>query len=390
MHTERLMEVAIILLPLVCWPNLERPFSTPKLWLLAAMALAVAAHHLRSRERLRVPGWPWLAWLGAIALSAATGAYVSLEALLLVLLPVGLYTCPLPPKRIGSALLAGSAIESLMAVLQYCHADPLQLLGWIPETFSNPRMRVYGTLGNPAFVAAFLCATLPLYAGVKRKAWLGAGLALQAAAIFATGSRISLLALPAAAAVLAFRGVKAHKWLLAGVPAAVLLLWLSPARPLGVTVEGRLYLARVTVAHWNEIRPLGQGPGAYRLQFAQWQENWLRDPQNREKAGDFAGLVNHAHNDYVEMLVDFGPAGLIAFLVLSGWLMANAWRTPERGWCAGAWGGLAALLAAACADFPFHRPAEWALFWLLLAMLGGGLQRQKPATEAEAMILAKK
>ncbi|MGE5569149.1 MAG: O-antigen ligase family protein [Rhodospirillales bacterium] len=388
MQIERLLEVALILLPLVCWPNLERAFSTPKLWLLAAIVLAVAAHRLRSRERLRVPGWPWLAWLGAIALSAATGAYVSLEALLLVLLPVVLYTCPLPPERIGSALLAGAAIESLVAVLQYCQVDPLRLLGWIPETFPNPRMRVYGTLGNPDFVAAFLCATLPLYAGVKRKAWLGAGLALQVAAILATGSRISLLALPAAAAALAFRGVKVRKWLLAGVPAAALLLWLSPARPLGVTVEGRMYLTRVTAAHWNEIRPLGCGPGAYRLQFAEWQENWLRDPRNREKAGNFAGPVNHAHNDYIEMLVDFGPSGLIAFLVLCVWLMASGWRARERGWRAGAWGGLAALLAAACADFPFHRPAEWTLFWLLFGMLGGGLQGRKPATQALATVVA--
>jgi hypothetical protein len=30
--------------------------------------------------------------------------------------------------------------------------------------------------------------------------------------------------------------------------------------------------------------------------------------------------------------------------------------------------GAAALAAMACVDFPFHRPAEWALLWLLLGM----------------------
>ncbi len=349
------------------------------------MVLAVAAQWFRCRDRLRLPAWPWLAWLAALALSAAAAPYVSIEALLLALLPVALYASPLPPERIGRALLAGSTIESGIAVLQYCRLDPLRLLGWIPEVFPNPRMRVYGTLGNPDFVAAFLCATLPLYAGVKTKAYLAAGLTLQVAAILATGSRVSLLALPAAAAVLALRGVKARKWWLAGVPAAAVLLWLSPARPLGVTIEGRVHLTRVTTAHWSEIPLIGHGPGAFPLQFARWQVEWLRDPRNRENAREFAGPVDHAHNDYIEMWVDYGPAGLCAFLVLCGWLMARAWRDPVSPWRAGAWSGLAGLLAIACVDFPFHRPAEWGLFWLLFGMLGSGLNGQRPVAEVKAV-----
>jgi putative inorganic carbon (HCO3(-)) transporter len=380
MKIQRLLEVTFVLLPLVCWPNLDRPFSTPKIWLLAVMVLAVAAHWFRWRNWLRLPAWPWLAWLAALALSAVAASYVSIEALLLTLLPAALYFSPLPPERIGRALPVGSAIESGIAVLQYCRFDPLRLLGWIPEVFPNPRMRVYGTLGNPDFVAAFLCATLPLYAGVASRAWRAAGLALQIAAILATGSRVSLLALPVAAAVLALRGVKTWKWLLAGAPAAALLLWLSPARSFPATIEGRMYLTRVTAAHWSEIPPVGHGPGAFPLRFAAWQVDWLRDSRNRENAREFAGPVDHAHNDYVEMWVNYGPAGLCAFLVLCGWLMATAWKEPASPWRAGAWSGLAGLLAIACVDFPFHRPAEWGLFWVLFGMLGSGLHGRRPAT----------
>ncbi len=363
MLVRRLLEVALILLPLVCWPNLEQPFSTPKLWLLAAVDLLVAVYWLRHGKALGAPGWPWLAWLAALAASAVAAPYVSYEALLLAALPIPLFWSPLPADRLGRALLYGSAIQSVIALLQYCRLDPLRLPGWSPEVFPNARMRVYGTLGNPDFVAAFLCTTLPLYAGVKSRTWLAAGLALQVAAILATGSRISLFALPVAAGVLVWRGVRPRRWWLAGIPAAAVLLWLAPARPLGVTLQGRFYLARVAAAHVTEMPLIGFGPGAFELQFAKWQAAWLSDPVNRERDARFAGPVDHAHNDYVEMAVDYGPVGLAAFLVLCGWLITAApkHRPP------GAWAGLAALLAIACFDFPFHRPAEWALFWLLLS-----------------------
>jgi O-antigen ligase len=75
--------------------------------------------------------------------------------------------------------------------------------------------------------------------------------------------------------------------------------------------------------------------------------------------------VQHAHNDYLEFWIDYGPIGLAAFLALSAWLLSAAWR-PEAD--AAAWAGAAALLAIALVDFPFHRPAEWGLYWLLLEM----------------------
>lgn len=381
MPVARLIEIALVLLPLVCWPNLQQPFSTPKLWLLAAADLVIAMHWLRHRNTLRPPGWPLLAWLAALAVSAVAAPYASYEALLLVILPIPLFWSPLPAERIGRALLCGSVIQSAIALLQYMRLDPLRLLGWRPEIFPNPRMRVYGTLGNPDFVAAFLCATLPLYAGVKNRTRLAAGLALQLAAILATGSRISLLALPVAATVLVWRGVKPRRWWLAGVPAAALLLWLAPARPLGDTLQGRWYFTRVAAAHFTEIPLIGYGPGSFELQFARWQVAWLGDPVNRERDVKFTGPVDHAHNDYVEMAVDYGPVGLAAFLVLCGWLIVTAPRDRP----AGAWAGLAALFAIGCFDFPFHRPAEWALFWLLSGMPGSGLDGRQPAKEFKAV-----
>jgi O-antigen ligase len=339
----------LFLLPLLFLPGLERPFSTPKLWLL----LPLAVLHLRAAFHP-----VWLVWPGAVALSALTAPYASLEALLLAVLPL--------PLALGSRhqpILVASAVESAIVVLQYAGLDPLRLTGWQPETFPGERMRVYGTLGNPNFAAAWLCTTLPLYLG-KGRIWALAA-ALQAGAIFATGSRVFLLALPAAALALPRR-----KWALAALPVAAALVWLSPARPLDVTVEGRLYIARVTAAHLAEIPLTGYGPGSFRLKFAEWQVQWFKERGPEDSTRRFAGPVDHAHNDYLEFWVEYGPAGLGAFLFLAGWLL---WTALSRDPAALA--GLTALAAVATVDFPFHRPAGWALFWLLIGLTRLGAVR---------------
>ena len=378
---ERLIEGGVVLLALLCWPDLENPFSTPKTWLLAGLGLTAAALALTRKPATpwQDRSWPWPTWLAALAASAATAGHPSFDALLLVLAPLPLYWAlrrmQIPVDRLVRAILFASLLESVIALLQYAHLDPLRLLGWHPEAFPNRRMLVYGTLGNPDFVAAWLCATLPLYAGVvkrKRAVFWGIAVALHLGAILATGSRIFILTLPVAALVLALRRHPWAKWCYFGLPVAAALLLFSHTRPLGVTVQGRLYAARVAASHLSHVPVVGYGPGTFAREFTNWQAEWLpQHPQDSERR--FAGLFDHAHNDYLEFFVEYGPAGLCAFLALCGWLMARAWRVSD----AGVWAALASLLAIACVDFPFHRPAEWGLFWLLLVSLGTNRQHKE-------------
>ncbi len=333
---ERALEAGVFLLPLVCWPDLEQPFSTPKLWLLGG--LAALAFQPRFDRR-------WLIWPAAVALSGLLAPYVSLQALVLAVLPLPLAWAR--RERLARALLWAAIAESVIVLLQYAGLDPLRLLGWRPETFAGSRMRVYGTLGNPNFAAAWLCGTLPLFARLPVLA------PLPLAAIFATGSRSFLLAAPAIAAIWAVRRARWSRWWLAAAPVLAALLWFSPARSLPATIAGRVSLVRAAAAHWRDVPIAGSGPGSFESRFAQWQPG--------------AAPVDHAHNDYVEFWIEYGAAGLAAFLVLCGWWFRRGWRCPSD---AGAWGGLAALLAVALVDFPFHRPAEWGLFWLLMGLIG--------------------
>jgi O-antigen ligase len=378
---ERLACGAIALLPLACWPGIEHPFVSPKLCLLAVADVTLAVRCLLPRPHPGRPAgasdWWWLLWLAAVAVSALAAPYVSMDALWLLVLPaplaIALDRDLISSERLCRAVIVGSTCLCAIAVLQYAGADPLRWLGWVPEAFANPRMRVYGTLGNPDFVAAWCAGALPLVLAWRQPDrlsklvyWVIAALHLGAMA--ATGSRVFLLAAPAAAvAMIARRAPVSRWWLAAAAVTAAILVWISPARPLGTTVDGRLYLTRVSWSGWCNIPLTGHGPGSFEVQFAQRQAAWLEAHPGQGTA--FAGAVDHAHNDYLEMLIELGPVGMGAFLALAGALVWSARRVRDDVMSPFAWAGAASLAAVALVDFPFHRPAEWTLLWILLGTI---------------------
>jgi O-antigen ligase len=86
-------------------------------------------------------------------------------------------------------------------------------------------------------------------------------------------------------------------------------------------------------------------------------------------------IVNHAHDDYLELLADTGLAGgicILAFIVLLYWRgLANlraAETRPLRAIVAGSLASCSALLLHSVVDFNFHIPSN-ALLFLLLAFL---------------------
>lgn len=385
-------------LPLTVAPGLERPFSEPKLALLAAaVAAGVAAVPCRLLRRPALP--PALlaslcAWLVTLGLSAWRGTALAPGALLLPVAGAGwlLLVASARPGagHLGRALaLSGTAVAAV-ALAQLAGSDPFALLGWTAEG-ARGRMRVFATLGNPDFVAAFLCATLPLAwaaPGLLPRPLRAASTLLQAGAVLATGSRAAILGLGAAAIWLILvarprpagetpdlRSRRSRTVLARLTPAALVaavvvpLLALSPARGLEVTVRGRVYVWRVVAPHLSERPLLGFGPGAFEGRFAEWEAAFWRDGRGGEADRAFAGPLDHAHDDYLEMLVERGAAGLIALLALIGTSLSQAIRLarPSPGnLSAAAAAGVVALLAVALVDFPLARPdGTFALFTLM-------------------------
>jgi putative inorganic carbon (HCO3(-)) transporter len=404
-------------LPLVAWPGLAQPFSTPKLYLLVVTVLALApcawiAWRSRSRTTSQsrtqaVTHLVALAWLASWTWSALFGEVVSLDVLLLALaaggLAIVLTELRPEPAQLAAAHAIGATGVAIVAVMQWIGLDPFALAGWVaPLAGASPRLRVYGTLGNPNFVAALLTGAVPLTislivhavaARARRPVWLIGGgvaaLALQLTAIAATGSRAGALGLIAAGLTWMLSGPRTYRRRVAiacGL-AAVVIIGVSTARPLRETLAGRIYIWQVVWPHAFEAPWIGQGPGAFALLYPAWEREARRKPPTAAAAVYFAGPQQHAHNDYLEALVERGLAGPVTLLLVLTTCVgggrrafrrhggsgpddtgvASAGADPLR---IGAAATLAALGAIAFVDFPLARPAETALWWSCASLLG--------------------
>ncbi len=386
------------LFPLIVLPQRERPFSEPKI---AALGLALVAGALLA-ARCGILRWPRLpaafeaglaAWLAALGFSACFGAYASLETLLLPVLAAAwfLLLVVIRPRAEHAvmALVVSGALVSSVAVLQFFGLDLFALLGWAASGGTGPRMRVYATLGNPNFVAAFLVALIPVTAAAwhihrRARVLFAVALGLELLAVYATGSRAAALALGAVCLWIALLGKlpALRKVLFPALLAATLLPAFSPARPLRTTLEGRFYIWRLVAEHVSQVPLFGFGPGAFAAQYGRWEtERWKAAPPPSSEAG-FAGLQNHAHNDYLETLVDYGPAGLAGFLAVVISFLLFGYQKARRAHSetmTGLTAAVVALLAVALVDFPFRRPAEQFVFWTLLAI--ACLAEERPAAQ---------
>jgi O-antigen ligase len=145
---------------------------------------------------------------------------------------------------------------------------------------------------------------------------------------------------------------------------------ISPARSLKTTLAGRSYIWKVSAPHLGEHFLLGLGPGGFAASFPAWEAEYWRDMPD-EHNRQFAGVEDHAHNDYLEIFADYGAAGLVGFLgVLAVFLRIAADRKkPERApLLTGASAGVVALAAVALVDFPLMRPTEVFLLWSLMVI----------------------
>jgi O-antigen ligase len=329
-----------------------------------------------------------------LSISAGLGTEVSLHELLITVLPCAgfllLHWIDPKPERIVAALAASGTVMALIGVLQFSGLDPFRLIGLTGSLQGSSRIRVFSTMGNPNFVAALLTAVLPLtvlastpfgswMAPGKLRLWFAAAGAVQACGIFATGSRAPILGFLAAGIWLLIR--KNRPWVRFFIPCLIVcaaLILFSPARPLGKTIAGRIYMWRIISRHIAVIPPTGYGPGAFALRFARWEAE-TENPK-RSAPASFAGLQDHAHNDYLEFLVDLGFIGLLGFgivTVLLAALFRPAAGPPEIA----ATASLIALLSVAAVDFPLHRPAELYVFWTVSALLSiarGNAKRTHP------------
>lgn len=389
-------------------PGGSAPFSAPKGAVLCGLALGAVALVLPGpRRRLRSgPLLPALALGFLAAFSALMGEGAEPWALLLLLSACALFLalCALglrPRALLGPLALTGAALAGV-AVAQALGADPFRLFGLTPH-LAGERMRVYGALGNPDFLAGFLtvtaCATAAkLLAAfetrtldtsrtlaLRRAFWLAA-LCLQGAALLLTRSFGTVLALLAALGVLVIApGTRRGASLALGVALLALAAAGAQGRSLRSRVEGRLYLLQVAAPHVLDAPLLGHGPGSVTARWTAWEADyWQRVHPARQLT--FVAQQRHAHDDFLEIALDLGVPGLAALLAwIALALAAGLRRAKEDPATLALTCALAALAARAAVDFPLQRPAELGLFALLTASLlstpAADLSHPAPAEE---------
>lgn len=130
---------------------------------------------------------------------------------------------------------------------------------------------------------------------------------------------------------------------------------------LAVGYEGRARIAAAAARAGLDFMPFGSGLGTFADVFRRYQVEGL------------GGFVDHAHNDYAELFLELGVAGIAAAALL---LIAYAarWAQILRGWPlrslgylqVGAGLGMMAMLIHGAFDFNFHIPAN-ALYFSFLA-----------------------
>jgi O-antigen ligase len=126
--------------------------------------------------------------------------------------------------------------------------------------------------------------------------------------------------------------------------------------------DGRWPIFETTLTVIREFFPLGSGPGTYAEMYRAFQP------------AEQAFFANHAHNDYLELLVEMGAAGVFViagFMVvyLYGWIRLrkfvwNRMRFLQVG------SGLAvlAILLHSLLDFNLHTPANFVVFAMLVGI----------------------
>lgn len=172
-------------------------------------------------------------------------------------------------------------------------------------------VRPTGTFGNPIFLGTFMAASLPFCQG-----WplLPVGLALVL-----TQSRAALAGFGLAFGAL-LAAEKRWRHLAALCAAALLALWLNRQRP---TTHWLIWNDALKL--WLENPWFGCGLGRFHIEFPAHASEALKALWPQQKV-----IVNFAHNEYLQVLVETGVLGLASFLALPAILLLNL-KKLERG-----------------------------------------------------------
>jgi len=358
--------LAVAVTLITVWPAARSAFHEPKAWVFLGAAVLGAA--------LTLPRWRWSA-LPLLALTVVQPWHSAEEGVMALAFAWALAAWPslgIEARQFTRVVGLAAAGVGVIVVLQAIGLDVFSMAG--PQGLTS-RLRLYGTLGNPDFVASVLLPIGLLSLSLRQRGeGRGEGLlvpivVLIVAALVLTRSFGTLLAALAAGVVLLLH--RRGQGVLAVLGLSALLVVGLLGRDAGRTLAGRRYLVSVALPHVLDAPLFGHGLGATALAWPEWELSYwqARCPDAACVAADpqrqFAAAQDHLHADWLEWLLERGLLGTLALLLALGAPLVAHWRRADPFLLA----ALAAVLARSLVDFPLHRPADLCLLAALLAQV---------------------
>ena len=411
-----LLSLALLLAPALGAPREELLQDTLKSAIVAFAALAAAlAFAWQQRKREAPLRWHHVLWLPVLLCAYALGSMgwshpylAGVEAVrwflfaLIAWLGLNTFTRERLPV-LAWCVHGGAVVASAWTAWQFWGA--LDLFPQGPQPAS--------TFVNRNFFAEFAVCTLPFAAlllaqarSLRATLLLAASTGFVVTALLMTGTRGALIAmwllllvvLPLAAWRCRAR-LRFARWPLAQGAAAlgvlagtVLVLGSIPSGSRAIVDEG--YGTTALTRGFHRAQSIGPSDHSLNVRMVMWRDT-LRVIEAHPVAGVGAGAWENAvpsyqsegaqvetdyyvHNEYLQLVAEYGLVGWAFLLLLAAWLLHAAWRTwrddgreadADRPWRAVFLASLLALMVVSAIGFPWRLAATGLLF----AVCVGGL-----------------
>lgn len=299
------------------------------------------------------------------------------------------------PRWLASAIVAGMACSIALGALQVAGGrDSSAYLYPVTNTgavgvFANLNHMGTLLLVSIPFAAVLLVASKSRASGSAEGRWAAgiAALILILVGIALNGSLAAVsLALPVLLASAALIPA-AVRWRSIALPLAgvalvggVAMLAVTPIATAITTsgaetsISSRQEIWSTTLGAIRDTFPAGTGLGSFEQVYQQYE-----NPTEVTTV-----YVNHAHNDYLELVLELGAPGLLLIMLFLGWWAVAAvsvWTSPlSTPFGRAATIASAAILAHSAVDYPLRTAAIAAIFGVAIALMA---QRLRSA-EAES------
>jgi O-antigen ligase len=405
----QLAGLAIIVWAAVSGRRDDLPRAARPIFLLAMAAIAVVAVQAiplpaagwEAASRARILRDYRLLGDGLPGFSIAVAPYASLSTLLCLIPPVAMFCAMVRLNAyrrswLAAALLTGTTLGILLGALQVVvSADATSPWYLYPET--NRGLGV-GFFANANHMANLLVISLPFIAALAVAGRSGstqrysALLAMLTAAALLVIVGIALngslagyaLAVPVIAAS-ALMILPRKSWLRPWIAVGILLAIVAAVGSLSVSsigatklgedastsIQSREQILETTGQAIADFMPWGSGLGSFLKVYRLYES----------PATVTSEYVVHAHNDYAELALELGVAGVVLMLLFLAWwarAVWKVWRNGEGGpFAAAASIGSAAILVHSLVDFPLRTAAISVCFAMFVALLADRKQQQR-------------